>query len=246
MPFDIRVESNLSTLSSAAAEIVVQSARQAISERGRFSSSLSGGSTPRSLFALLAQPAYLSRIDWKRVDIFWGDERCVPPEHPDSDYGMAKAALLDHLPADNQPSIYRLQGELDPAEAAQKYESILRSYFGQDSNASFDLLLLGMGEDGHTASLFPHTQPIHEKDHWVIAHYVPKLSAFRLTLTPPILNLSRTILFLAAGASKASILAKVIYGARDPDELPSQVIHPKTGDLIWLIDQEAATQLPAR
>jgi 6-phosphogluconolactonase len=246
MPPEIRIQPNLAVLSAAAAEIIVQSARQAISKRGRFSLSLSGGSTPRSLYSLLAQPEYIHRIDWSRVDLFWGDERCVPPQHPDSDYGMARAALLDLLPVNARPAIYRMEGEIEPIIAAERYENVLRTYFASESGASFDLLLLGIGEDGHTASLFPHTPAIHASSQWVVAHFVPKLAAFRLTLTPPILNRSRMVLFLASGLNKAAILAKVIYGERNPDELPSQVIDPSAGKLIWLIDQDAASQLPDR
>jgi 6-phosphogluconolactonase len=243
MSDDIRIQPTLMALSTSAADIVIQTAHTAISKHGRFSISLSGGSTPRSLFALLAQPKYRDQIDWRLVDIFWGDERCVPPNHPDSDYGMARAALLDRLPDTAQPVIHRMEGELDPHEAAQRYEAILREYFGPETSTSFDLLLLGLGEDGHTASLFPHTQPIHETTLWVAGHYVPKLTAYRLTLTPPILNRSKTVLFLVAGKSKASVLSKVIYGDRNPDEFPSQIIKPESGNLIWLIDQEAASEL---
>jgi 6-phosphogluconolactonase len=251
MATEIRIEKDLAAISASAAEIVIQSANQAISQRGRFSLSLSGGSTPRSLYSLLAQSNYLNRIEWEKVDFFWGDERCVPPDHPDSDFGMARKTLLDHLPQNDlpgvyRPKIYRMEGELEPEDAAQRYEKLLRSYFPPEVGTSFDLLLLGMGEDGHTASLFPHTPPIFELDRWAISHYVSKLSAFRLTLTPPILNRSRTILFLASGAQKASVLAKVLYGERNPDELPSQVIQPVDGNLIWLIDQVAAAELPGR
>jgi 6-phosphogluconolactonase len=244
MPTRFEIVSDISSLSSTAAGIVLQSARQAISERGRFSIALSGGSTPRALYALLAQPPWLDLIDWGRVDIFWGDERCVPPNHPDSDYGMARSELLERLPPENKLSIHRLEGELEPDEAAQRYEKVLKTYFGLAPAASFDLLLLGLGEDGHTASLFPHTQPINETRKWVRAHFVAQLSSFRLTLTPPILNLSRTVLFLVAGKKKAAVLAKVIYGERDIDQLPAQVIRTASDDIIWLVDQDAASELP--
>jgi 6-phosphogluconolactonase len=135
-----------------------------------------------------------------------------------------------------------MEGELEPLEAARRYENTLRKYFGTQP-ATFDLLLLGMGEDGHTASLFPHTQPIHETDHWAVAHYVDKLSSWRLTLTPPILNRSRATVFLVAGKSKAATLKKVLQASYTPDELPSQVIRPLNGNLLWLVDQEAAGQL---
>ncbi len=247
MPFsqpDIRIHPDLAALSTAAAELMIQAASQAIETRDRFSLCLSGGNTPRALYTLLSQPGYRQRIDWQKVDIFWGDERCVPPDHPDSDYGMAYHALLSHLAKGAQPVIYRLEGELDPQTAADRYESILHTYFGARPETSFDLLLLGMGEDGHTASLFPGTLPIQETERWVCAHFVPKLATNRLTLTPPILNLARRVIFLAAGQNKATVLKDVLFGQQDPDLLPSQSIQPHSGDLIWLIDKEAASALP--
>ena len=177
------------------------------------------------------------------MDLFWGDERCVPPDHPDSDYLMAKQSLLDALPPSAHPRIHRLEGELEPQAAAIRYEADLRHYFGLKPEFSFDILLLGMGDDGHTASLFPGTAPIHESDHWVVGHYVSKLASWRLTLTPPILNLARTTIFLVSGTSKASTLQQVLEGTSDPDLYPSQIIQPVSGSLLWLIDNEAAREI---
>jgi 6-phosphogluconolactonase len=230
-------------LAQSATEIVISTMQKAIQNTGRCSISLSGGSTPRQLYELLAQPGNASKIEWSKVTVFWGDERCVPPDHQDSDYLMVCQALLDHLPVDHQPTVHRMPGEIDPIDAARRYEQILREYFGSNATATFNVLLLGMGEDGHTASLFPHTPPIHETARWVIGHYVDKLSGWRLTLTPPILNLSQLTIFLVAGSGKAAMLKQVLRGPYLPDEFPSQSIRPVNQNLVWLIDQAAASQV---
>jgi 6-phosphogluconolactonase len=227
-------------VAAAAAEQIVTAAGNAIQAKGRFSWCLSGGSTPRMPYELLASPAYRQRIDWAHCDIFWGDERCVPPEHAESDYNMARNALLDQLPHGSSPRIYRLLGELDPRQAAQSYEALLHGYFGENPSQSFDLLLLGMGEDGHTASLFPGTAPIHEATRWVRAHHVAKLGAWRLTLTPPILNLAVQVIFLVTGDNKRETLHAVLNGPRQPNRYPSQVIQPRSQSLTWLVDRAAA------
>lgn len=231
-----------SQLAQAAAERFIEIGRQAIDSRGRFSVSLSGGSTPRALYSLLAKLPMIEKLDWSRVDFFWGDERCVPPAHPDSDYRMAYESLLRPIES-HAPVIYRIQGELEPAVAAQKYSDLLKSYFEPDTPFSFDLLLLGMGDDGRTASLFPGTSPIHETRAWVKSHFVPKLNAWRITLTPAILNLSRHVVFLVSGEAKAKTLRRVLEGPFVPDELPSQIIKPAGGELDWYIDQDAARNL---
>lgn len=237
MPPEVITYLDPTTTIQAAAEIFLREYAQAIADRGRFSVSLSGGSTPRALYELLAEPHYATQVDWSRVDIFWGDERCVPPDHPDSDYGMAKTALLDRLPAYANPQIYRLEGEMQPEDAAKRYEQVLRGYFGNDPEQAFDLLLLGLGEDVHTASLFPGTQPIHETSRWVAAHYVAKLSAWRLTLTPPILNRAQTTVFLVTSAAKLPALKHLLNGPYSPDEYPAQIIQPANGRLLILTDQ---------
>jgi len=221
----------------AAAELFIREATHSIKANGRFSVSLSGGSTPRALYELLATPSYVDQVDWSRVAFFWGDERCVPPDHPDSDYGMAKVALLDHLPTYATPQIFRLKGEIHPSTAAEQYEQSLRSYFGDNPQVTFDLLLLGLGEDVHTASLFPHTQPIHETSRWVSAHYITKLSAWRLTLTPPVLNRAQTTFFLVTGAGKIPALNHLLHSPFQPDEYPAQIIQPVNGRLFLLTDQ---------
>lgn len=207
-------------------------ARSALTAQGRFTVALSGGSTPKLLYEQLAtQP-----IEWEHVHVFWGDERCVPPDHPDSNYGMAQRALLAHIniPAQN---VHRLRGELDPAQAAQQYEDELRAIFG--TLPRFDLILLGLGADAHTASLFPGTPALHEQRRWVIAQYVDKLQAQRLTLTPPIINQAANVIFLIAGSDKAAALRSVWHGSPDPDHFPAQIVRPATGHLSWLVDRAA-------
>jgi len=235
---------DLDSLAQAAAEIVVTSAQAAIAARERFSIGLSGGSTPRPLYALLASPAYAPRIDWPNVHVFWGDERCVPPDHPDSNYRMARETLLDRVPLlpDN---IHRMPGERDPEAGAGAYDAHLRSFFAADGEdvPRFDLLLLGMGGDAHTASLFPGTAALGETDRWVAANYVEKLGAWRLTLTPPALNAAAEIVVLVSGADKADALDAVLNSPTDPDRYPAQLLQPENGRLRWLVDRAAAARL---
>jgi 6-phosphogluconolactonase len=221
-------------LAREATDRVVALARSAIATGGRFTVALSGGSTPKALYEqLVSQP-----IAWKQVHIFWGDERCVPPDHPDSNYGMAQRALLSHIdiPAQN---VHRLKGEIDPTQAAQQYETELRSVLG--AQPRFDLILLGMGPEGHTASLFPGTPALHERQRWVMAQYVDKPQANRLTLTPPIINHAANVIFLIAGHDKAATLQAVWHGPHEPDRFPAQIVAPTTGRVIWLVDRAAAT-----
>lgn len=207
----------------------------------RFSLALSGGSTPRPLYERLAAEPYASGLDWAKIYIFWGDERCVPPEHTDSNYQMAYEALLSRV-AIPKENIYRLRGEIDPTQAAADYEQDLRTFFA-DENELFDLALLGMGDDGHTASLFPGTAAVHEMEKWVVAHHIEKLQAWRLTLTPGALNRSANIMFLTSGGSKADMLRQVLEGEYQPATYPSQVIKPANGEVVWLVDTAAAAKL---
>lgn len=237
---EIRVFPDSRALANAAAEYFVNTARDSIAERGRFTVSLSGGNTPRALYALLATEFFAKQVDWARVHIFWGDERCVPPDHAESDYLMARESLLDFVPIPST-QIYRIQAENDPVQAAADYEALLKAFFPNTPN--FDLLLLGMGDDGHTASLFPHTTALHEKQRWVIENYVDKLGVWRVTLTLPALNAARRVLFLVSGDAKAEPLRKVLQGIYQPDEFPSQSIKPLSGHLIWMVDAAAAALL---
>jgi 6-phosphogluconolactonase len=221
-------------LAREAADRFVALSRSAIASHGRFTVALSGGSTPRLLYEqLVTRP-----IEWQHVHVFWSDERCVPPDHLDSNYGMAQRALLSRvtIPPTN---VHRLQGELDPAQAAQFYEDELRSVFG--TQPCFDLILLGMGADAHTASLFPGTSALHERQRWVVATYVKKLQANRLTLTPLIINAAANVIFLIAGSDKAAALYSVWHGPHNPNRFPAQSVMPTNGHLIWLVDRAALT-----
>lgn len=234
-------------LARAAAGLFVEHTRQGISSRGRFSAALSGGSTPLRLYETLATPEYRSAVEWSKVHLFWGDERCVPPEHPDSNYGAAKSALLERvpLPAEN---IYRMRGELEPEEAARRYEALLHGYFYPTLDRgeslppppSFDLILLGLGTDGHTASLFPGSAALHEQQRWAAANYIEKLASWRLTLTLPVINAARVVIFLVSGAAKADVLEKIWQeplagelAAYQP--LPAALVKPEDGKLLWLV-----------
>lgn len=242
----VQIYPDAQRLAQAAAERFVEIAENTIRTHGAFSVALSGGSTPQSLYHILATEPYSERIDWANVQVFWGDERCVPPDHPDSNYLHAKETLLDHVPIP-EANIHRIQGELPPEQAADAYEETLLRYFSalksdeERDNARFDLALLGMGDDGHTASLFPGTAAIHENTRWVTALYVDKLATWRVTLTPAILNRAANIIFLVSGQAKSYTLEKVIYGSYQPDRYPSQVIHPEEGTLAWMIDEGAAS-----
>jgi 6-phosphogluconolactonase len=212
----------------------------AIAERGRFLFSLAGGSTPKVLYALLASPEYASRIDWTKVHVLFGDERAVPPTDERSNFRMAQETLFNHvpLPAEN---IHRMRGELeDLNQAAREYGLLV-----QELGTSLDLCLLGMGPDGHTASLFPHTPGLHETKHRVIATGPASLQPHvpRLTLTFRTINAAREIWMLVTGADKAERLKNVLNGYIDADEQPVQGVMPESGKLVWLLDQVAANRL---
>jgi 6-phosphogluconolactonase len=240
---DIKIYADAEALAWGAADFFVRHAQQTIAARERFSVALSGGSTPKALYELLATDAFAQRVDWRCVYVFWGDERCVPADHLDSCYRMAREALLDHipLPAEN---IYRIRGEEEPAKAAAEYDEILRRFFGETAGARFDLVWLGMGDDGHTASLFPGTEVLHERERWVKANFVPAArQRWRITLTPPAINAASNIAFLVSGAGKAERLRQVLKGEYQPDMLPSQLVNPVNGHLVWFVDRAAAALL---
>jgi 6-phosphogluconolactonase len=238
---EICIYPDASLLAQAAVQSIIDSAARAIAACGRFSLALAGGSTPRAAYELLSQEAYAAQVDWAHTQIFWGDERCVPPDHPDSNYRMARQALLDCVPVP-PGNIHRMRGEDEPQRAAESYEQELRAFF-TPGQPYFDLVLLGLGEDGHTASLFPGAAAIHEQERWAVAYYVDKLSAWRLTLTPPALNAAAQITFLVSGASKADRLVQVLCAPYQPDVLPAQVVRPVSGRLVWLLDQPAWVRL---
>ncbi len=237
----IRVLNDLEALSQAAAEIFVDAAEQAIAKRGRFSVALSGGSTPRRLHEILASKSFQKKIEWASVHIFWGDERCVPPDDPRSNFRMARETLLDYvpLPAEN---IHRMHGEKPPAKAAEAYQNELRAFFGEETPA-IDLILLGMGDNAHTASLFPHTSILNESTRWVADVYVAEVEMFRISLTASFINQARDVVFSVSGANKASALQTVLTGAYNPQEYPAQLIRPQSAHPIWLVDKAASQKL---
>lgn len=241
----LRVVADKHALARAAAEAVVQHARDAIARRGRFLWVLSGGSTPAALYALLASEAWAGQVDWLKVHVFWGDERCVPPDDAASNCRMARSALLDHVPIPAS-QIHRMRGEDDPTHAAAAYETLLRSLTGSTLPPRFDLVLLGMGADGHTASLFPNTAAIRERQRFAVAHQIAADSPWRITLTPLVFNAAAAILLLVSGADKAAALQRVLEGPLQPDVLPAQVIAPRAGSLQWLVDRAAAGAVGSR
>jgi 6-phosphogluconolactonase len=239
----IRILPDKDSLMQAAADLTSQAAEQAIAEQGRFSLALSGGSTPRALYQLLVDTPYRERISWANVHIFWGDERCVPPDDIESNYRMARESLLEHVPLP-PANIHRIQGEQPPQAAAAAYAAELAQFFAGEM-PRFDLVLSGMGDDGHTASLFPHTAALDETEKWVTANYVPQKDTWRITLTLPVINAAQQVVFLVTGAEKAKRLREVLYGPQQPYNLPSQRIQPTSGNLVWLLDLAAASALPA-
>lgn len=212
------------------------------SEQHPFSVALSGGNTPRRVYELLASDEFKLKVNWQFVHIFFGDERPVPPDDPASNYGMAVTALISRVPIP-ESNVHPISGSGDPHENARSYERELRTYFTGSPWPRFDLVLLGMGEDGHTASLFPGTAGISEKTGWVVANWVEQLNQFRITLTAPAINSAVQILFLVTGANKASHLAEVLNGPYRPNFLPAQLIKPDDGEMLWMIDQAAAAKL---
>jgi 6-phosphogluconolactonase len=233
---EIKVLPDPAAVAAEAAERVVRAADEAIVLAGRFSFVLAGGSTPKALYELLASGQYRDQIDWPHVEIYFGDERTVPPDHKDSNYGMASEAMLAKLPIP-ESRVYRMRGEIDPEEAAKEYGLLLKEKFGDGGP---DLVLLGMGDDGHTASLFPGTTALAETKHRAFANPVPKLNTTRLTMTAPFINRARKVLITVTGANKAQRLAEVLEGPRDPERLPVQLIQPQSGRLTWLVDSAAA------
>jgi 6-phosphogluconolactonase len=237
----IQIYPNQESLSSGAARLFVQQAGLAVKARGRFSVALSGGHTPQRTYELLAQSPLRDRIPWKQSHVFWGDERCVPLEDARSNAYIARLLLLEHVPIPpNQ--IHPISCSRSPEEAAQEYEDLLRSFFGEGS-PRFDLVLLGLGEDGHTASLFPQTPVLREEKLWAAEIYLPQQDLYRVTLTPSLLNQAVVVAFLVSGLAKAPILKEVLEGPRDPHHYPAQLIRPSSGQLLWLVDKEAASQL---
>jgi 6-phosphogluconolactonase len=228
-------------VSRAAAALIVAQANLAVAARGRFSLALAGGATPRRTYELLTMPRFSDQAPWDRVHVFWGDERCVPLSDSRSNARMAMAAWLDRAPIP-RAQMHPIDCAPDSASAARRYEALLQEFFaGQPPR--LDLVLLGLGEDGHTASLFPGAPVLAETQRWVAAVYAAAGDLHRVTLTAPLINQARLVAFLVAGRAKAAILQEVLHGPLEPSRLPAQLIRPMRGDLLWLIDLDAAASL---
>jgi 6-phosphogluconolactonase len=239
---EVRVFSDAAELTRAAADEIAVHIRRTRRASGRFAWALAGGSTPRALYRLLASDPYRERLPWRAMHFFWGDERHVPPDHPESNFRMAREAMLDAVPVPPE-NVHRIAAEEpDAPRAALLYEAELRSFFALAPMRwpRFDLVLLGLGKDGHTASLFPGSAAVGERERLVVAAWVAAQQAFRITLTPPVLNHARRALFLVSGAEKAAALRAVLEGARQPDRYPAQVVE---GNRLWMVDRAAAQLL---
>ena len=238
----IQILPDLEAISHRAASIFVKIVRNAIDRKGRFVIAISGGSTPRRLYDLLASEEYSHQIDWEKVHFFWVDERCVPKNHEESNFKVSFGSAFSKvsMPLGN---IHRIMGEEDPEKAARDYENEIREFFGTGDWPVFDLIILGMGKDGHTASLFPGSKSLEEREKLTVPVYLEKPKINRITLTLPVLNHASQILFLVSGRSKATVLSEVLGDGHKRDRYPAGLINPIHGDLIWLIDQEAADKL---
>jgi 6-phosphogluconolactonase len=238
---DLKIYPDKNALNQAALQIFIDLADVSIREQGSFSVALSGGSTPRSLYQALAKPENARRLDWEHIHLFFGDERHVPLNHPDSNFRMVQESLLDRILIPNE-NVHRVRAEIDVHRAARAYEETLRTHF-KGEWPCFDLVLLGMGADGHTASLFPKSAGLKEEKSWFIANYAPEMETWRLTLTKNAINHARNILVVVQGEDKAQMLAEVLEGGHHPVETPIQMISPKNGRMVWLVDHDATQQL---
>jgi 6-phosphogluconolactonase len=240
MPEPITVLPDTASLAQASADHFVVVVRAVLTERDFAHVALAGGSTPRAVNAVLTAPPRRDAVDWSRVVFWFGDERCVPPDDPESNYRMSRETLFDPLGID-AARVHRMRGEDDPTAAAADYDVVLRRELGE--RPRLDLIMLGMGPDGHTASLFPGTVAGIAEDKSCVAHYVPKLDRWRITLTPRAINDARNVMIAAGGAEKADALHEVLLGPRDTDAYPSQLVHPHDGELRWFVDAAAASRL---
>lgn len=240
MTNELRAFPSASDVARALAEVFVEAGNAALAERGRFSVSLAGGTTPKAAYALLAGPPFAGALDWNAVEVFFGDERCVPPGDDRSNYKMANDAFLRAV-AIPEANVHRIRGEEDPQTAARAYRAELESALG--AHPRFDLVMLGMGPDGHTASLFPGEDPQTDDASLVRAVYSQSQSQWRVTFTPAVINAARSVVFAVEGSEKAQTLARVREGPRDVVTLPAQIVAPADGAVIWLVDAAAAAGL---
>jgi 6-phosphogluconolactonase len=237
----IRVFPDPESLSREAAALFVRQARLSVARQGRFAVALSGGSTPRRLYEILAGPPFRDEVAWDKIHVFWGDERCVPADDRRSNARMAREALLDHVsvPPDQIHPMICLE---KPAESAKQYRDLLHDFFSGGPPA-FDLILLGLGENGHTAALFPQTEILKDQTAWTASIYLKEQEMHRVTLMPAIINRARLVVFLVSGDTKASVLKAVLTEPDDPFRLPAQLVRPRIGEIIWLTDKAAAARL---
>jgi 6-phosphogluconolactonase len=240
----IHIQKTREDLARFTAERMVACLALAIEQRGSSSLVLSGGETPRHTYELLVDKSISDGLDWNRVYIFFGDERTVPPDHPDSNYGMARHALIARVPLPPE-NVHRIKGELAPEQAALDYQATLQKIYGKEI-PRFDCNLLGIGDDGHTASLFPGTNALNEKKKWVTHLFVPRLKTWRISLTFLLINNAREIIFLAAGSKKASVIRNVLESAGPSVDLPATMVRPRDGILHWMLDTEAASLIGSR
>src|ERR1700686_2655452 len=243
---DVRILTNIDAIAKRAAQEFVQAATQAVSERGGFRVALTGGSTPKTLYSLLASDAALrSQLPWDKMSLYFGDERSVGPDHADSNFRMATETMLSKVPLKPE-QVFRIKGEYQETEkTAQEYEQALRASFkiAEGQFPRFDLVLLGMGTEGHPASLFPGTKALHETKRLVVRNWVGKLYTNRITLTAPAINNAARVIFMITGADKALALKGILEGPYEPDQLPAQMIQPSNGQLLWLVDTIAGGML---
>lgn len=237
----INIAENPAALAQEAAEWVTDYMELILEQRDRFTIALSGGSTPKALHELLARPPLRDRVDWSRVHVFWGDERFVPFDDEKNNANMAYETLLNYVPVP-EAQIHVMKTDVPPDASMADYDQLLHKYFDNHPN-TFDLVLLGMGDDGHTLSLFPGTAVVNEDRDWTKAFYLEQQSMFRLTLTAPVVNKAAAVLFLVAGAAKADALYEVLHGTYQPHKYPSQRIKPKTDEFVWFVDKAAAAKL---
>lgn len=246
---EILVCADADAVAREGADLFVRLASESIQERGRFTAALSGGSTPKRLFEILATAPYQEQIDWSHVHLFWGDERYVPSDHPDSNFRMTMEALLSKVPIP-PGNVHRIRTELSPAEAvATNYEAEIARFFAGSSEhvrfPSFDLIFLGLGTNAHTASLFPGSPALQEQSHLVVADFVEEVHMWRISMTASLLNAARTIAFLVCGPDKAHVIHDVLLGDYNPGRKPAQLIRPDHGQLLWIVDRAGAARLPA-
>ncbi len=224
------------------ASFILDTARQAMNERGRFVMALSGGGTPHPIYQALPELWAQHELEWQRVHIVWSDERCVPLDHPQSNYRMAREALLDRINIPND-HIHPMRCSQDPTASAVEYEGVLRELYPRQDWPTIDLMLLGMGADGHTASLFPDSPALEGRSRWVVANKAPARETPRLTLTIPAINAAGRIAFLVAGSEKADVVYKILTDREETPRLPAEEIKPSAGELHWLLDAEAAVRI---